>query len=127
MMIDKRCPISAVDEALKLAPQIEVHEIPSDFEPGDVRWREILATIARRFSNYSELLEELEAVLDQAQPLADDCEFFAAHPDGTPSEGCSERWLAEHRLWEAALAASEKAYQRWLAKQALRRAAGRVA
>jgi len=125
-MVDRDCPIDIVDEALSLACQLEVRGIPLDFDPGDLRWKEILAIIARRFSNHAALLEQLDDPLAQAQAvLPDGCGHMAAECDDDPCAGCRERWLAEYRLWEAALDVSEKAYQRWLARAALRRAARR--
>jgi|GEM_PF-3648685 len=125
MTIDEECPIDAVEEALELATQIEVDKIPVDFDPGDLRWNKVLAKIAHEFSNHGALLEELLDTLEEARvQLPQDCEFVGAHADEDPIETCKKCWLAKYRLWEAALDAAEKAYQRWLARQALRRAAG---
>ena len=127
MNLDDECPIGAVDEALRLASRIEIGKIPLDFDPGDLYWSETLATIAQRFSNHAALLHQLEDLLAKAQEeLCVDCERMTAD-EGDRCANCGQRWLAEHRLWEAALEASEKAYQRWLARQALRRAAQRNA
>lgn len=125
--MEAECPIGAVEKALELASRLEIREIPQDFDPGDARWKQILSTIALQFSNHPALLEQLMEWLDQARSeLAEDCHFVAAHGDRVPVEECATCWLAKYRLWEAALNASEKAYQRWLAKQALRRAKEQV-
>ena len=121
-MIDEECPIGAVEEALELATRIEVGKIPVDFDPGDLRWKKVLARIAHQFSNHGALLEELLNTLEEDRMrLPQDCEFFASHADEDPIERCSKCWLAKYRLWEAALDAAERAYQRWLARKALRR------
>lgn len=117
------CPIDAVDKALELASRLEVREIPRDFEPGDLLWREIVAWVMERFSNHAELQGELDEVLDAAyREYGEACGFLDARPDEDPTTGCSERRLAEYRLREAAFKASERACQRWMARKALRRA-----
>ena len=122
-MVYDQCPIHAEDRALELAGQLEVGEIPLDFEPGDPQWKEILAMIARRFSNHARLQDQLDDLLANARlESCENCEFLRANPGGD-YVACQEHWLAEYRLWEAALDASERAYQRWLAKSALRNAA----
>ncbi len=123
MMINDPCPIDAVEKALQLASRLRVREIPLDFDPGDVLWREIVAVVMERFSNHAELRHELDEVLTRAyQECDDDCEFRRAEPAEDPTSGCSERRLAEYRLREAALEAAERACQRWMARKALRRA-----
>ena len=122
-MVEKECPISAVEKAVELAYQLEVTEIPSEFDPGDLRWKEVVETIARRFSNHAALEVQLDDLLAGARSqLCEDCHFLRVHPDEDLG-ACDDRWLAEYRLWEMALDASERAYQRWLARQAFRRAA----
>ena len=123
LMLEKECPISAVEKALQLASRVEVGDIPCEFDPGDLGWEEVVETVARRFSNHAALQEQLDDVLARARSaLCEDCHFLRAHPDEDLA-ACDDRWLAEYRLWEMALEASERAYQRWLARQAVRRAA----
>jgi hypothetical protein len=124
MMLEEDCPLDIVEESTKLASRIEVEAIPLDFDPGNLLWQDILSRIAREFSNHETLLSQLEDFLVRTEPdLCDGCRDPVAGAGSESCETCSERWLAEHRLWEAALAGAEKAYQRWLARQALRRAA----
>jgi len=128
MIVDEECPLDIVEEALELASQIEVGDIPSDFDPGDLSWKGILASIAQQFSNHPSLLDQLEDLVAEAKlELCPDCDPMVGGSDGEGCAACSERWLAEYWLREAALAAAERAYQRWLARQALRRAANRDA
>jgi len=122
MMIDE-CPIDAVETALDLASEVEIACIPKDFDPGSLRWRDLIAQIAKEYSNHSDLLVELEEVLTAARKeLCPDCGFVASEPEAEYGD-CPERWLAEHELWTGALKAAERAYQRWLARRALERAA----
>lgn len=124
MTIDQECPIDVIERALELASRLEVQPVPLDFDPGDVRWRQTVAVVADRFSNYTDLAAELDGVLTQAYcELGADCRFWEANPDGNPIADCSERRIAEYRLREAALAAAEKACQRWLARKLLHGAA----
>jgi hypothetical protein len=119
----EECPIDAVEKALDLTSELKVGDIPEDFDPGLLRWRELIAQIAKEFSNHGELVEKLDAVLSAArEELCGDCGFIASEPDADYAE-CPERWLAEHELWTAALDAAERSYQRWLARRAIRRAA----
>ena len=123
MMTDEECPICAVERALSLASQLEVRDIPLDFDPGDMCWREIIAIIVDQFSNHATLREQLLDGLDEARmELDEECPFVAAHTGDDHQEDCGRCYVATYRLWEAALEASEKAYQRWLARAALRRA-----
>ena len=125
MMNIEECPIDAVEKALDLVSELEIRDIPEDYDPGPLRWRELIAQIAREFSNHGELVEKLEHALTAArEELCGDCGFIASEPDADFGE-CPERWLAEHELWTAALDAAERSYQRWLARRALRRAAAR--
>lgn len=127
-MLEKECPLDIVGEALKLASQIEVDAIPLDFDPGNLLWQDILGKIAREFSNHRDLLTQLEDFLARAQAeLCDGCDHSVAGESCRSCASCSERWLAEHHLWQGALDGAEKAYQRWLARQALRRAANQDA
>ena len=106
-----------------MASKIEVGNIPLDFDPGDLRWREVVAMISRRFSNHAALREQLLDRLEERRlELAGGCDFAAACLEGDPQEACRRCWLAKYRLREAALEASERAYQRWLARAAIRRA-----
>jgi len=123
-MIHEECPIHIVDEAAELASQLEVGPIPLDFDPGDLRWREILALIAEDFSNHAELLERLDRVVISAVcELCEDCTVPAGVRCEEDRVDCGERWLAEHELWSAALSTAERAYQRWLARRLIRRGA----
>ncbi len=117
------CPIGAIERAQELISQLKIGEIPVHFDPGQLRWNEILARIVEDFSNHEGLLEQLDAVLaDAREELCGGCAFIAENPGEDYGE-CPERFLAEHYLRAAALDAAERAYQRWLARQALRRAA----
>ncbi len=127
-MVDEECPIDAVERALSLASQLEVGDIPVDFDPGDMLWREIIATITGQFSNHATLREQLLDDLNQARMELDEaCPFVVEYTGDDHQEDCGRCYVATYRLREAALAASEKAYQRWLARAALRRAAERDA
>jgi len=93
-----------------------------------MRWREIIATIADQFSNYATLRDQLLDGLNEARiELDEECSFVVAYTGDDHQEECGRCYVATYRLWEAALEASEKAYQRWLARAALRRAAERDA
>ena len=128
MILEEECPLDIVGEATELASRIRVDDIPLDFDPGDMLWQDILGEIARQFSNHGILLAELDGFLVGARAkLCDGCERLATDMRCESCSSCSERWLAEHHLWEAALDAAEKAYQRWLARQALRRAGNQEA
>jgi len=122
-MLDAECPFHIVGRAAELASELELGPIPLDFEPGQLLWREIVALIAEEFSNHGELLEQLDDV--GATPAGELCEHCAVLNEAGKEDAadCPERWLAEHELWAAALSAAERAYQRWLARRAIRRMA----
>jgi hypothetical protein len=92
VMMNRDCPIYAVEEALTLASQIGVRRIPPDFDPGDRRWRGILSTIARQFSNHATLLEQMDEFVAQAPAeFPDGFDRAAAEGDEAPCTGCGRR------------------------------------
>ena len=122
-MVAEDCPVDIVNRAADLASELVIREIPLEFDPGQLQWRDILAFIAEEHSNHAELLKELgEWAGTVADELCDDCDLLGAESEEACSD-CPEQWLAKHELWTAALDAAERAYQRWLARRALRRAA----
>lgn len=126
-MVTEDCPVDIVCRAAELASELVIGDIPLDFDPGQLRWRDILALIADEYSNHADLLEDLDQWMGQAAHAScDGCDLGAAEREQKCVD-CSERWLAEHELRTAALDAAERAYQRWLARRALRRAAARKA
>ena len=61
-----------LEVAEQLENQVEGHEIPSDFEPGDIFDNEVLANIRHEYTNYEELLSVLPPqCIIRAMPISD--------------------------------------------------------
>lgn len=122
VMLSADCPFHIVDKARELASELEVGPIPLDFDPGDLLWREILALLAEEFSNHGELRKRLDGFPDaETDGRCERCQVLEEW-GGDDVADCSERFLAEHELWTAAVRTAERAYQRWLARRLIRRA-----
>jgi hypothetical protein len=125
---DYHCPIDVVECARGLASQLEVRELPLDFDPADLGWNQNVLKIAREYTNYEALSDQLREWLVEVWKDEDiSCERCANEPD-LHSEleclNCPHHWLGQQELSRAARAASERLYQTWLAKQALERLRG---
>lgn len=122
-MGDLDCPLDVVKKARKLASQIEARDLPIDFDPGGLSWNQNLLRIARDYTNHDALFARFEDwVTTVCQQGEVDCDFRAASVCGNSElkcPCCSERWLAEQELAQAARAAAERVYQTWLARKAL--------
>ncbi|MFW6115964.1 MAG: hypothetical protein ACOC7Y_02760 [Chloroflexota bacterium] len=130
-MIGFDCPHGVVDEAKGLASEIEGRELPMDFDPGDLSWRQLLLRIVQRFTNHQALSENLrEWVIAEDAAALSPCQRRLSQADKDSNPGCpdcSEHWLAQQELSQAAEKAAEGLYQVWLARKALAEHRGRSA
>lgn len=130
-MISLDCPHEVVDEARRLAAEIEGRELPMDFDPGDLSWRQLLRRIVGGFTNHGAVSEGLrEWVIAQDAAAADPCQRQALDGDEGLAAGCPDcpdHWLAQQELSRAAEKVAEGLYQVWLARRALARHRGRTA
>lgn len=117
------CPLGVVEEAMRLASQIEGRDLPMDFDPGGLSWNQNLLRIARVYTNYEALSGRLRDWLAEVEEDNDTaCELRSTRwaPRFEPGcPGCPECWLAERELCQAAQSAAERVYQTWLARKAL--------
>jgi hypothetical protein len=122
-MEDLDCPFGVVDEVSRLASQIEARDLPIDFDPGDLTWNENLVRIGHLYTNHDALSGQLQDWLAEAWERGDACcdrrgsQRCRSSELGCPC--CPSRWLAQEKLSEAARAAAEPVYQKWLARKAL--------
>ena len=98
MTDEPKCPI--VDLAWKLSEQVEIADIPSDFNASDMWYDQALAHIRHRYTNYEELLLSLNACCEANWQ---DCE-----PD------CLDKEIAHDILKQAARREADQAYREWL-------------
>ncbi len=122
-MEDLDCPLDVVKKARRLASQIEGRDLPIDFDPAGLSWNQNLLRIARDYTNHDALLAQLVDWLNRLCEQGEvDCDLRGASACGNSElkcPCCSERWLAEQELAQAARAAAERVYQTWLARKAL--------
>jgi hypothetical protein len=125
MTRDSDCPLDVVEEARRLACRIEAQDLPLDFDPTGLSWKENLFRIARRYTNYDVLSRQLRDWLVQAWKDGDvPCEQCATDIDqGVDLESleCPHHWSAQQELSRAAQTVAERKYQTWLARKALDR------
>ena len=103
----KKCNIVAI--ASDLASKVEAPELPSDFEPGDLYYNEILANIRHEYTNYEKLLWQLPLCIDFKNP--DYCEKVTIEGYGCPLQKEAHdiiKWSAKEK--------AEQIYSRWLEK-----------
>ena len=128
MMKNRDCPLGVVECARSLASQLEVRELPLDFDPAGLGWDQNVLRVVREYTNYDALSRELRDWLVAAWKDGDvPCEHCASESDqgvDLDSLECPHHWLAQHELSRAARAASERAYRTWLARTALDRRTG---
>jgi hypothetical protein len=128
MMEDFDCPLNIVEHARGLASQIEARDLPLDFDPAGVGWDQNVLRIAREYTNYEVLSDQLQEWLVETWQDGDvSCERCANPLDlhlELECPDCPHHWLAQQELSKAARVASERLYQTWLAKRALERRRG---
>ena len=102
-----RCQI--VEVANELVARLEVQELPEDFDPGDLWYKQILANIRHEFTNYEGLLHELPLCVD----------FWDAGGECTAeiSLECPLQQEAHDLLKWAANDMAKEVYQKWLEKR----------
>ena len=110
-MPERTCQI--VEVAKELVGQVEAQELPSDFDPGDLWYDEILAVIRHEYTNYEELLNKLPLCVD----IWDAGQCVWQSEDDFDLECPFEREAHDLLKW-AAKDAAEEVYQRWKAKSA---------
>ena len=128
MMKNRDCPLGVVECARNLASQLEVRELPFNFDPADLGWDQNVLRIAREYTNYEALSGQLREWLVAAWQDRDvSCERCATELDlrsELECPDCPHHWVAQQELSKTARAASERMYQTWLAKRALDRRRG---
>jgi hypothetical protein len=98
------CPI--IDLAWELSEQVEIGDIPSDSDAGDMWYNQVLAHLRHGYTNYEELLLSLNACCHSNWQ---DC-----GPD------CLDKEIAHGILKQAAKRVADLAYTEWLdTKQAM--------
>ncbi len=120
-MKSARCPVDVIAEARRLAALMQGEDLPLAYDPGDLGWDQNLLRIAREYTNYGALLSQLEDWrVAELEASGADCGLRSPPPDGAPGQtcpNCSDRWVAQHELSEAARRTAEWLYQRWLARK----------
>lgn len=81
-MEDHDCPIDGVECARRLASQLEVRELPLDFDPAGLSWDQNVLRIAREYTNYEALSDQLrEGAVGAWQNGEVSCERWATEID----------------------------------------------
>jgi hypothetical protein len=119
------CPLHIVEKASQLASEIEARDLPLDFNPAGLSWKQNLCRIARQYTNYNALSRRLEGWLVAAwKDREGPCELGGTDRIARSElecPDCPNHWLAWQVLSKAAQTAAEDVYQTWLARSALDR------
>lgn len=108
----KKCNIVSI--AYDLASKVEAEELPSDFEPDDLYYNEILVNIRHKYTNYEELLWQLPICVDFENP--DYCKKVAIERGIIEGDECPLLQEAHDIIKWSAKAKAEQVYSKWLEK-----------
>jgi hypothetical protein len=109
--MDDRPPCLVVELAEELVSQIEAQELPPDFEPGDLHYRQILAHIRHEYTNYEQLLWKFPICVDHWEQ-GGMCDL-----DTDTGEPCIRMQEAHDLLKWKAKDAAAATYAEWCEKQ----------
>ena len=104
-----------VNVASELSEQLIVQELPLNYSPSDEEYNAILAEIRHTYTNYEELLWELDAYCSNRWEEEKPCSW-----DTDSGMGCLLALKAHDTLKWAAKNLAEGAYERWGQKAAMR-------
>ena len=103
-----------VEVAKALVSEIEAQELPADFEPGWVRYNQIIAGIRHEYTNYDQLLDRLPLCVDLWERNGTE---YCNQQLEFPEDSCPLKDEAHDLLKWAAKAAAVEAYSGWLEKR----------
>ena len=112
---DEKCPLGIETIAEDLVNKLEGEIIPSDYEPGDYEYAQILAEIRHTYTNYEELLMEMDQMANcieyyHSGNICSIGEFAWDNLDGE----CDPKQFAHDTLKWAARDLAKELYNDWL-------------
>jgi len=110
MTENPRCLV--IKQAEERVSEIKAHDLPTDFDPGDMSYNEILAHVRHEFTNYEALL----FTLPPCAVLWGHREYGCIQKLGSnvSENDCPWEQEAHDLLKWAAKGAAEEVYQAWL-------------